>query len=153
MEKLIKVGHLRRHIRKPNHEVESRQVTDRIIAGATVPSESRPAINYILGGLFDDQYQSKCQQKKLLRAATVKARVNAIYKEGRHEETKLIDGPISFPYVNSNRVIVPHYDALVLTLYINDFNVHKVLVNHTSLQVDEVVLRYAELSWADLLWF
>ena len=49
--------------------------------------------------------------------------------EGNHEETKPIDGPISFPPVNSNRIIVPHYDALVLTLCINGFDVYRVLVD------------------------
>ena len=49
--------------------------------------------------------------------------------EGRHEETKPIDGPISFPQVNPNRIIVPHYDALVLTLCINGFDVHRVLID------------------------
>ena len=91
--------------------------------------ESRLAINYILGGLFDNQYQSKRQQKKLLRAAIIKARVNAVHMENRHEETKLVDDPISFPPVNPNKVIVPHYDALVLTLCINGFDVHKVLID------------------------
>ena len=51
----------------------------------------------------------------------------SLHTEGRHEETKLIDGLISFPPVNPNRIIVPHYDALVLTLCINGFDVHKVL--------------------------
>ena len=98
----------------------------------TTPIESRPAINYILGGPFDDQYQLKCQQKKFLRAATVKARVNAIHAEGRHEETKPIDGPISFPPVNLNMIIVPHYDALVLTLCISGFDLQRVLVDPGS---------------------
>ena len=49
--------------------------------------------------------------------------------ENKHEETKLVDGPISFPPVNPNRVIMPQYDALVLTLCINGFDVHKVLIN------------------------
>ena len=62
----------------------------------------------------------------------VKAQVNAIHKGGSHEETKLIDGPISFPPVNPNRIIVPHYDALVLTLCISGFNVHRVLVDPGS---------------------
>ena len=97
------------------------------MTGATILSESRLAINYIQGGPFDDQYQSKCQQKKLLRAATVKARVNSIHTEGSHEETIPIDDPISFPLV-----IVPHYDALVLTLCINDFDVHSVLIDPGS---------------------
>ena len=52
--------------------------------------------------------------------------------EGRHEETKTIDGPISFPPVNPNRIIVPHYDALVLTLCISGFDVHKVMVDLSS---------------------
>ena len=71
--KLIKAGHLRRYIREIDHEVESGQVADRVTAAMEAPSESRPVINYILGGQYDGQYQLKRQQKKLLRAATVKA--------------------------------------------------------------------------------
>ena len=62
----------------------------------------------------------------------VKARVNAINTGGGHEETKPIDGPISFPLVNPNMVIVPYYDALVLTICISGFDVHKVLVDPGS---------------------
>ena len=90
---------------------------------------TRLLINYILGGSSDDQYQSKRQQKKLLRAATVKARINAIHTEANHEETKPIDGHISFPLVNLNRIIVPHYGALVLTLCIDGIDVHRILVD------------------------
>ena len=43
-----------------------------------------------------------------------------------------IDGPISFPLVNSSRVITPHNDALILTLCINNFDVHRVLVDPGS---------------------
>ena len=43
-----------------------------------------------------------------------------------------IDSPISFPPVNPSRVITPHHNALVLTLCINDFDVHKVLVDPGS---------------------
>ena len=50
----------------------------------------------------------------------VKARVNAFHTRGSREETKLIKGPISFPPINPNRVIVPHYD------------VHRVLVDPGS---------------------
>ena len=132
MEKLIKVGHLRRYVKVDDHIEESGQATDRVMAGATIPSESRPAINYILRGPSNDQYQSKHQQKKILRATTVKAMINAIQKEGSHEETKPIDGLISFPLVNSNRIIVLHYDALVLTLCIDGFDVHRVLVDPSS---------------------
>ena len=62
----------------------------------------------------------------------VKAPVNIVHAGGSREETKPIDGPICFPSVNPNRVIVPHYDALVLTLYINGFDVHSVLVEPGS---------------------
>ena len=129
VEKLVKAGHLRRYVRELNHGVELGQVVDKITTGVTTLTESRPAINYILGGLSDDQYQSKSQRKKLLRAATVKARVNAIHAEGRHKETQLIDGLISFPPVNLNKIIVPHYDAMVLTLCINSSDVHMVLID------------------------
>ena len=53
--------------------------------------------------------------------------------EGNREETKPIDGSISFPPVNPNRVIVPHYDALVLTLCISGFDVQGVLVDPSSM--------------------
>ena len=62
----------------------------------------------------------------------VKARVNVVHTESSQGEAELIDDPISFPSVNSNRVIVPHYDALVLTLCINGFDVHRVLVDPSS---------------------
>ena len=78
VEKLIKAGHIKRYIKEIDHGVESGQSADRITASAIVPLESRPTINYILGGPSDYQYQSKRQQKKLLRAAIVKAMVNAI---------------------------------------------------------------------------
>ena len=87
VEKLDKGGHLRRYVRELDHRMESGQAVDRITAGLTTPTESRLSINYILGGMSDDYNQSKHQQKKLLRAATVKARVNDIHVEGRREET------------------------------------------------------------------
>ena len=43
-----------------------------------------------------------------------------------------VDGSISFPPINLSRVITPHHDALVLTLYITNFDVHGVLVNPSS---------------------
>ena len=43
-----------------------------------------------------------------------------------------MDGPISFPCINTTRVITPHYDALVLTICINSFDVHRVLVDPGS---------------------
>ena len=79
VEKLIKAGHLRRYVKEGDHIEESGQVANRITTGVAMPTESRPAINYILGGSFDDQYQSKRQHKKLLRVTIVKAKINAIH--------------------------------------------------------------------------
>ena len=45
------------------------------------------------------------------------------------KEIQPIDGPISFPPINPSRVITLHHDALVLTLCINNFDVHRVLVD------------------------
>ena len=47
--------------REVDQGVESGQPTSRIIASPAAPLEPRLAINYILGGPTDDQYQSKCQ--------------------------------------------------------------------------------------------
>ena len=111
IERLIKAGHLRRYIREVDREKESAPTTGRITTGEVSLLEPRPTINYILGGPLVDRYQSKRQQKKLLRATTVKAQVNAVHTRGSREDTKPIDGPISFPPVNPNRVIVPYYDV------------------------------------------
>ena len=132
VERLIKAGHLKRYVREVDRRAESRPPLNKITVSETVSLESRPTINYILGGPSDDRYQSKHQQKKLLRAATVKAQVNAIHTRGSREETKPINDPISFPSVNSNRVIVPYYDALAITLCISSFDVQRMLVDPGS---------------------
>ena len=43
-----------------------------------------------------------------------------------------MDDLISFPPINPTRVITPHYDALVLAVCINGFDVHRVLVDPDS---------------------
>ena len=68
----------------------------------------------------------------MLRAASVKARVNTINTSESSTLVQPIDGPISFHLVNPTRVITPHYDALILTLCINNFDVHRVLVDPGS---------------------
>ena len=132
MEKLIRAGHLRRYIRELAHPAEIAPVAEKIVASSKLSSESWPTINYILGGLDDDQYLSKRQRKKLLRAATVRARVNTINTLDNSGAIQPIDSPISFPPINPSKVITSHHNALVLTLCIKNFDVHIVLVNPGS---------------------
>ena len=51
--------------------------------------------------------------------------MNTIHIPNSSRVIRPIDDPISFPLVNQSRVIV-------LTLCINDFDVHRVLVDHAS---------------------
>ena len=97
--------------------------------GVATPFESRPIINYILGGPpvpiktpTEEAYESSHGQSP---------QVNIVHTRGSWEETKP-DDPISFLPINPNRVIVLHYDPLVLTLCINGFDVHMVLVDPGS---------------------
>ena len=68
----------------------------------------------------------------MLRTASVIARVNTISDQGDVPAVLPVDDLISFPPINPTRVITPHYDALVLTVCINSFDVHRVFVNPGS---------------------
>ena len=68
----------------------------------------------------------------MLRPASVRARINTISTPERGVTIQSVDGPIYFPPINPTRVITPYYDSLVLTLCINNFYVHRVLVNPSS---------------------
>ena len=68
----------------------------------------------------------------MLRVASIRARVNAVNARENITAVQSVDGPISFPLINPTRVITPHHDALVLTVYINSFDVHRVLVDPGS---------------------
>ena len=68
----------------------------------------------------------------MLRAASVRARVKTVSTQENTTTTQLVDDPISFPPINHTRVITPHYDALVLTVCINSFDVHRVLIDPGS---------------------
>ena len=118
-----------RYIREMVRVAKATLTIERITAGTELLLEPRPTINYILGGPADNQYQSKSQKKRLLSAATVRARINTIQAPDSSRTVQSIYDPISFPLINPSGVITPHHDALVLTLCINDFDVYKVLVN------------------------
>ena len=68
----------------------------------------------------------------MLHAASVRARVNTISTLESSTTVQPIDGPISFPSINPTWVITPYYDALILTLCINNFDVHRVLIDPGS---------------------
>ena len=68
----------------------------------------------------------------MLRVASVKAKVNTVSAQENITAVQPVNGPISFPPINPTRVITPHYDALVLTVCINSFDVHRVLVDPGS---------------------
>ena len=68
----------------------------------------------------------------MLRVASVRARVNTISNREDVSVVLPVDEPISFPPINPTRVITPHYDALVLTVCINSFDVHRVLIDPGS---------------------
>ena len=68
----------------------------------------------------------------MLLAASIRARINTINTLESSTALQPIDGPVSFPPIDPTRIITPHYDALILTLYINNFDVHRVLVDPSS---------------------
>ena len=64
----------------------------------------------------------------MLRATSIRVKINTI----NTSESSTINGLVSFPLIDLTRIITPHYDALVLTLGINNFDVHRVLVDPGS---------------------
>ena len=125
----IRAGHLRLYLREPTCGATASPPAIRAVADTEQALGSRQTINFILGEPVDSQYQSKKQRRRMLRAASVRARVNTVSDRRDITAVLPIDDPISFPPINPTRVITPHYDALVLTVCINSFDVHKVLID------------------------
>ena len=97
VEKLIRVEHLRRYLREPINRVAAAPTANTVMADTEHASGLRQAINFILGGPADSQYQSKKQRRKMLRAASVRARVNTVKAQEISTAVQPVDGPISFP--------------------------------------------------------
>ena len=55
--------------------------------------------------------------------------MNTVSDRGDLAAVLPMDGPISFPPINPTRDITTHYDALVLTVCISSFDVHRFLVD------------------------
>ena len=64
----------------------------------------------------------------MLRAVSIRVRINTINTLENITVLHLFDGLVSFPSIDPTRIITPNYDALVLTLCINNFDVPRVLV-------------------------
>ena len=129
IEMMIRTGHLRRFLREPSRGATTTPTSDRAVVEIQHAPDPRPTINFILGRPANNEYQSRKQRRKMLWAASVRARTNTIIDQGSTPKVQPVDDPISFPHVNPTRVITPHYDALVLTVCINGFDVHRVLID------------------------
>ena len=129
VERLIRAGHLRWYLREPTRGVTAATTASGAIAKIKHALGPRPTINFILGGPADNQYQSKKQRRRMLQTTSVRARVNTISDQGNVPTVLPVDGSISFQPINPTRVITPHYDALVLTVCINNFDVHRALID------------------------
>ena len=125
VEKLIRGCHLRRYLREPTRGAVAATTNGGAVAEIEHAPKPRSTNNFILGGPADNQYQYKKQRRRMLRIASVRARVNTISDRGDVLAVLPLDSPISFPPINPTRVITPHYDALVLTVCINSFDVHR----------------------------
>ena len=93
LEKLIRASLLRRFLREPTRGAAAATTIGRLVAEIEPAPEPRSTINFILGGPIDNQYQSNKQRRRLLRTASVKARVNAISDRGEAPSARPVDGP------------------------------------------------------------
>ena len=72
------------------------------------------------------------EKDRLLRAASVRERVNSIRLEIAGGGPRPIDGTIIFPPVNPTQILQPHRDALILSLEMGDFDLRRILVDPGS---------------------
>nr|CAN81923.1 hypothetical protein VITISV_016003 [Vitis vinifera] len=81
----------------------------------------------------DEEYDSRRKRQKLLRAASIRERINSIRPGLTGGGLCPIDGTIIFPPVDPIRTLQSHRDALILSLEIGDFDVRRILVDPGSL--------------------
>lgn len=105
------------------------------IAIQTLASPVAPivVINYIHGDPVDDKHNSKRQRQRLLYMASIRKQINSIQCTFSKESVRLIDDTITYLPMDSNRVMRPHENGLVLTLGVGGFNVRRILVDSGSL--------------------
>ncbi|RVW82261.1 hypothetical protein CK203_041721 [Vitis vinifera] len=130
VERLIKAGHLKQYLRS---DTGGRDASQHHNSGAPrAPVAPKAVINYINGGPSDEEYDSRRKRQKLLRAASIRERINSIRPGLTGEGSRPIDGTIIFPPVDPTRTLQPHRDALILSLEIGDFDVRRILVDPGS---------------------
>nr|CAN78906.1 hypothetical protein VITISV_006738 [Vitis vinifera] len=130
VERLIKVGHLKQYFRS---DAGGRDASRNHNSGAPrAPAVPKAFINYINGDPSDEEYDSKRKRQKLLRAASVRERVNSIRPGITGRDPYPIDRTIIFPPADPTRILQPHRDALILSLEIGDFDVRRILVDPGS---------------------
>nr|CAN63300.1 hypothetical protein VITISV_044138 [Vitis vinifera] len=104
-------------------DAEGRSASQHHNSGAPrAPTAHKAIINYINGGPSNEEYDSKRKRQKLLRAASIRERVNSIRPGLTGGGPRPIDGTIIFPPVDPTRTLQPHRDALILSLEIGDFD-------------------------------
>ena len=96
------------------------------------PATPKAVINYINGGPSDEEYDFRRKRQKLLRAASIRERINFIRPGLTGGGPRPVDGTIIFPPVDPTRILQPHRDALILSLEIGDFDVRRILVDPGS---------------------
>ncbi|RVW96523.1 hypothetical protein CK203_029647 [Vitis vinifera] len=130
VEKLIKVGHLKQYV---HSRVKSRETSQNSATASPIAFVApRFMINYIHGGLLDEEYKSKQKTQRLLRATSIREQVSSIRPRLTSGSAHQIDGIITFSPMDPNRILQSHQDALILTLGISDFDVRRILVDSGS---------------------
>ncbi|XP_034690630.1 uncharacterized protein LOC117918233 [Vitis riparia] len=130
VERLIKAGHLKQYLLSEARVGYTPR--NRNSGTSKTPVAPKAVINYIYGGQLDEEYNSKQKRQRLLRAASVRKRVNSIRLGITGGGPRPIDGTIVFPPIDSTRILQPHRDALILSLGMGDFDVRRILVDPDS---------------------
>ncbi|RVW90003.1 hypothetical protein CK203_035894 [Vitis vinifera] len=101
VERLIKAGHLKQYLRS---DTGGRDASQHHNSGAPrAPVAPKAVINYINGGPSDEEYDSRRKRQKLLRAASIRERINSIRPGLTGEGPRPIDGTIIFPPSRGSR--------------------------------------------------
>ncbi|RVW96494.1 Transposon Ty3-I Gag-Pol polyprotein [Vitis vinifera] len=94
VERLIKAGHLKQYLRSDSGRRDTPQHHNP--GNLRAPAAPKAVINYITGDPSDEEYDSRRKRQKLLRAASIRERINSIRPGLTGEGPHPIDGTIIF---------------------------------------------------------